>query len=146
MPQICIIDKPDFKSTGRKLSEMSITTFIWLLWLWLFLPVVNILLWMVGAETFYHTLIVDTGYIDFFTLARRMGLTVIMVFIIMRAWGYYNYWRFGRRNKRKNLPDATPAKISEIFRLSPDEIVTLQASKEVTFSFNEEGPVIRKSG
>jgi poly-beta-1,6-N-acetyl-D-glucosamine biosynthesis protein PgaD len=75
-----------------------------------------------------------------------MGLTVIMVFIIMRAWGYYNYWRFGRRNKRKNLPDATPAKISEIFRLSPDEIVTLQASKEVTFSFNKEGPVIRKYG
>ncbi len=146
MPQICIIDKPDLKSKGRKLSEMSITTFIWLLWLWLFLPVVNTLLWMVGAQTFYHTLIVDTGYIDFFTLARRMGLTVIMVFIIMRAWGYYNYWRFGRRNKRKNLPDATPAKISEIFRLSPDEVVTLQASKEVTFSFNEEGPVIRKSG
>jgi biofilm PGA synthesis protein PgaD len=146
MPEIYIIDKPDLKSKGRKLSEMSITTFIWLLWLWLFLPVVNILLWMVGAQTFYHTLIVDTGYIDFFTLARRMGLTVIMVFIIMRAWGYYNYWRFGRRNKRKNLPDVTPAKISEIFRLSPDEIVTLQASKEVTFSFNKEGPVIRKSG
>ncbi|MCP3676033.1 MAG: poly-beta-1,6-N-acetyl-D-glucosamine biosynthesis protein PgaD [Deltaproteobacteria bacterium] len=146
MPQIYIIDKPDLKSKGRKLSEMSITTFIWLLWLWLFLPVINTLLWMVGAQTFYHTLIVDTGYIDFFTLARRMGLTVIVVFIIMRVWGYYNYWRFGRRNKRKNLPDATPAKISEIFRLSPDEIVTLQASKEVTFSFNKEGPVIRRSG
>ncbi|MFQ5328642.1 MAG: poly-beta-1,6-N-acetyl-D-glucosamine biosynthesis protein PgaD [Thermodesulfobacteriota bacterium] len=147
MPDIYIVDKPELKSKGRKLSEMSVTTFIWVLWLWLLLPIINIILWTVGIQTFYRTLIVETGYLDFFSLIRRMGLTVVLVFVIMRAWGYYNYWRFGKRNKnkRRNLPPATPGMISEIFRLSPGDIVKIQESKEVTFSFNEDGPVIYKA-
>jgi len=144
MADIKIINKPDLKSRGRKISEMSITTIIWILWLWLFLPVVNVLLWVVGVQTFYHTLIVDTGYIDFFELVRSVGLTVAIVFIIMRTWGYYNYWRFGKRNKRKSLPEVTPARLSSIFAMTPEEVVNLKASREVTFTFEGGRPIISK--
>jgi len=141
---IKIINKPDLKSRGRKISEMSITTIIWLLWLWLFMPVINVFFWVVGVQTFYHTLIIDTGYIDFFELVRGVGLTVAIVFIIMRTWGYYNYWRFGKRNKRKSLPEVTPARLSSIFGMTPEEVVILKASREVTFTFEDGRPIISK--
>ncbi|MFQ5585725.1 MAG: poly-beta-1,6-N-acetyl-D-glucosamine biosynthesis protein PgaD [Thermodesulfobacteriota bacterium] len=146
MADIEIIDKPGLKSTVRKLSEMSVTSFIWLLWLYLFLPIVNILLWIVGVSTFYQELIVKTGYLHFLGLLNKMGLTVLVVFIIMRAWGYYNYRRFGKRNKRKSVPNVTPEELSEIFGLTPEEIVALRTRQEISFSVNKGRIVLHESG
>ncbi|MBI4688465.1 MAG: poly-beta-1,6-N-acetyl-D-glucosamine biosynthesis protein PgaD [Nitrospirae bacterium] len=137
MPKIEIRDRPEFKSFLRNMAELGITAIVWGIWVYLFLPVIDIILWIFGARQFYIEVIQKVGYKEFLALTNRMGLIVLIVFIVMRSWGYYNYLRFGRGNMRKSLPPLHIEHLTEFFRISRDRLSEIKSKKEVILSSGE---------
>ena len=95
MSEINIIDNPDLKSFFRNVSEWSFTVLMWGLWIYFFMPIISFILWLIGVRHFYVELIEKGGYLEFLDLIHRLGWTIIVVFAILRLWGYYNYIKFG---------------------------------------------------
>jgi len=133
---ITIIDNPKLLTLPRIVGEWGVTTVMWLFWIYLLLPVISILLWMLGIHFFYQEVVYKAGYKHFLILCKNLGLTILIVFIILRAWGYYNYLAFGKRNRRKVVRSTNPAELGELFNLSPDEVLYCQARKEITWPLN----------
>ncbi len=131
MPEIEIIDKPKLKSFLRKITELSFTSLMWGLWFYLFLPILTLILWALGFRNFYIEVFEFAGYKGLITILLKAGWVILSVFLVLRFWGLYNYWRFGKRERRKNLPSETLIKTVEYFRVSPEQIQDLQSSKEV---------------
>lgn len=131
MPEIKIRDNPNLRSFLRNIAEMSFTSIIWALWIYLLLPVVNLVLWWFGIRNFQIEVIEKVGYLDLFNLIRNMGWIVLTAFLIMRLWGYYNYVRFGRRERRRNRPHMPEEQIAGHFGLPVDDIRALQFRKEI---------------
>lgn len=133
MPEIEIIDKPKLKSFLRKIAELSFTSLMWGVWLYLFLPLLNLILWLMGIRYFYIEVIELAGYKGLMNLLLKTGWVILGVFLILRLWGYYNYWRFGKKERRKSLPTGTSEKMAEYFQVSPEQIQDIQSSKEVVW-------------
>lgn len=131
MPEIEIIDKPKLKSFLRKITELSFTSLMWGLWLYLFLPLLNLVLWVLGIRYFYVEVFELAGYKGLINILLNAGWVILFVFLILRFWGIYNYHRFGKRERRKGFPPATLEKLAENFQISPEQIQHIQSSKEV---------------
>ena len=134
-----IIDNPDIKSFFRKITEMSFTTIIWGIWIYMFLPFLNLILWILGIQIFYVEVFKEAGYLEFIDMISKMGWIIVIVFLILRIWGFYNYRRFGRKDRRKGpLLDTTYESLSEYFQVSKELIPDLQNSKEVVWPIQED--------
>lgn len=131
MFQIEIRDNPGLKSFIRNITELGFTGLMWGLWVYLFLPVLNIVLWMLGVKYFHQAVIAQFGYKELLALLDKMGWTVLAVFLILRLWGYYNYLRFGRRNRRIHVPQFTDDQMAEHFRIPLEDVRSMQAKKEI---------------
>jgi biofilm PGA synthesis protein PgaD len=138
MPEIEIIDKPKLKSFLRKIAELGFTSLMWGLWFYLFLPLLNLVLWVLGIRYFYIEVFELAGYKGLINLLLKAGWVILIVFLILRFWGFYNYWRFGKRERRKSLPSETFEKMSEYFQIPPEQIQHIQSSKEVVWPLQRE--------
>lgn len=135
MPEIIIRDNPGLKSLPRKIVEMGFTGFVWALWVYLLLPFVNILIWVFGIKYFHFSVIEQVGYMELMDLFKKMGWIVLIIFLVMRLWGYYNYYRFGRRCRRESAKPASFDQLAAHFNIPSERIKTMQRQKEVVMRF-----------
>ena len=138
MPEIEIVDTPKLKSFLRDTTEWSFTTLVWAVWLYLLLPLLNIVLWLLGFRYFYMEIFEKAGYEQLLQLLGKMGSAVLVVFVTLRLWGYYNYMRFGKKDRRKSAPLATAEQLSEFFHVPPEQIAELQSRKEVVWPIQQD--------
>lgn len=106
------------------------STVMWVFYAYLFLPVLNIILWGLGIRYFYVEIFEKVGYMELLDLFNKMGWTILIVFGTLRMWGYYNYRRFGKRNRRKAMPYNNIEQLSRHFQVSREKIIELQSKKE----------------
>jgi poly-beta-1,6-N-acetyl-D-glucosamine biosynthesis protein PgaD len=138
MGEIEVFNNPKLKSIWRHLTEGGVTTLMWAGWIYLLLPLLNLLLWFLGLRFIYVEVFQTTGFREFFELLNRVGWAIIVIFIILRGWGFYNYYRFGKRNRRSQLPaNHLNEKMSVFFQIAPDQVNLMQASKESVWPLGE---------
>jgi len=134
MPEIEIIDNPKLKSFLRTVTEAGFTTLMWGGWIYLFLPLLNIILWYFGIRLFYLEVVQTAGYKEFFVLLGRVGWSILIIFAILRLWGFYNLRRFGKRNRRTQHPaDQENAKMAAYFHLTPSQCDRIRSSREAVW-------------
>jgi biofilm PGA synthesis protein PgaD len=138
MPKIIIEDKPELRGAARTTVEWVFTTLMWALWLYLFLPMLTVVLWIAGMHFIYHTVIEPIFLTQIKEMFLRLGLFVTIVFISLRGWGYYNYYAFGRLNRRKQSAAITPADMARHFGLSEHRLRMLQNEKEIVLLNGQE--------
>ena len=131
MNDITIIDNPSLKGFFRNMGEWSFTILMWGVWVYLFLPVLNILLWLFGIRHFYIEVIEKGGYLELLGLVQHIGWTILIVFAVLRLWGYYNYKKFGQLNRRKFPQTTTNVQLSKYFKVPVETIKNLQNKKEI---------------
>ncbi len=135
-PPIEVIDKPPLKSFLRNTVEWSITLVAWALWVYLLLPLFNLMMWFFFGKLFYKELIAQQGFNQFIEIFKSMGVYIVFIFILFRAWGYYNYWMFGRNDRRKWVKKVTVEELATQFNIPKDELQNLQQMKEIIWPYS----------
>ena len=129
-----IDDRPEIRSLLRNAAEWSFTILMWALWVYFFLPLLSLILWVAGAVHLYKTLFREEVIGELLAMLVKVGWLVLLVFIILRGWGIYNYYLFGRRNRRKNYPVTSASEIGRHFGLTEEEVRSLQQKKEIVWT------------
>ncbi len=135
MPEIEIRDNPKLRSFLRNITEMTFTGFVWGVWVYLLLPVLNFLLWIFGLSMLKITVLEQVGLKEFLDLLHKMGWTVLVVFLILRLWGFYNYHMFGKRSRRKASPPVTVEQLAEHYHIPVEDIQRMRTEKEVVWGY-----------
>jgi biofilm PGA synthesis protein PgaD len=138
MAEIEIRDNPKLKSFLRNITESGFTGVMWGIWIYLLLPVINIILWLLGVRYFHITVIEQVGYQELLGLVSRMGLIVLTIFLIMRLWGYYNYRKFGRKSRRRGNVPGTVEQLAAHYNISVGLVKNYQSKKEIDWHIAEE--------
>lgn len=133
MSKINIEDNPKLRSPARRIVEWGFTTFMWALWLYLFLPLVTVVLWVAGAHYVYLAFFERSALDHLVEMITKMGWAVVVIFLVMRGWGYYNYYVFGRKNRRKMHNLAGTADLGKHIGLTGQEVWRLQNQKEIVW-------------
>ncbi len=133
MAEIEIRDNPKLRGFLRNITEAGFTGIMWGLWIYMILPVINIVLWILGIRYFHISIIEQAGYKELLNLIGKMGWTVLTVFLILRLWGYYNYRRFGRKDRRRGKAPADVEQIAELYKMPAETVRALQMRKEIVW-------------
>jgi len=133
MAEIEIRDNPNLRSFLRNITEAGFTGIMWGLWIYMILPVINIVLWILGIRYFHISIIEQAGYKELLNLIGKMGWIVLTVFLILRLWGYYNYRRFGRKDRRRGKVPADVEQIAELYNMPAETVRDLQLRKEIVW-------------
>jgi poly-beta-1,6-N-acetyl-D-glucosamine biosynthesis protein PgaD len=126
-----IIDRPQLRSTLRNIGEWSFTTIMWVLWGYFFLPMINLLMWLIGGGQIYAIIIHQAHYRDLIRMIQTTGWFALAIFVVLRGWGYYNYRRYGKRERRRSVPPASVESLAAFFNLSEATTRRLQHQKEI---------------
>lgn len=133
-----VIQRPERQSTAQKAMFGLVTVTLWVVWAFLWLPLVTLGAWAYGirdALTQLHLMdpITDGGDIHV-VLFVAFGTALIFT-----AWSGYNYARFvGKQKRRGNSPVGiaeTAAKIGA----HTDEAIRLQGTRRAVVSVADDG-------
>ncbi len=126
-------DNASLRSIMRNATELSFTTLMWALWIYLFMPMLSLVLWGVGLPFIYKRLFTEEVLFQIVVLLKRMGWVVLIIFLLLRGWGLYNYYVFGKRNRRRKSDKVTLEELGLHFRITSDDVRLLQQSKEIVW-------------
>jgi poly-beta-1,6-N-acetyl-D-glucosamine biosynthesis protein PgaD len=96
-----IIDSWRLKSRSRILLESFVTLAFWTGFLYLLIPMVTLLLWIFGFKIAYAELIGAEGLRELVRIIKDSGIIILIITLIIMAWGYYNYLLFRIRGDRR---------------------------------------------
>jgi len=128
-----IIDVPEVKTLSRKIVDYSFTAIMWVMWLYLLMPLINLLLWAVGIHFFYNQVMATTTAADIMAMMSAAGWAILAVFVVLRVWGLYNYWAFGKHDRRKAKDMSTIYGLARFHRMPPSRILAMQERQEVVW-------------
>jgi len=96
-----IIEDPKLQSTGQKVLYGMLTLVFWMIWIYLWLPLITVAAWAFGVQRFVDFLLIEEG-IEALTRVIEFYLVVVAVMCgALLAWANYNRLRFTGHERRK---------------------------------------------
>jgi len=114
-----IIDKPQWQSTRQRVLFRSLTALFWVVWIYLWLPILTFSAWLLGVKTGYDEMVVHEGFLALARLVRLYVSTIALLGGALLAWAYYNYIRFRGVERRKAFPRVTVFELSRRYGIAP---------------------------
>ncbi len=103
-----LIQKPSAQRPLPRTLWGAVTGVFWLAYLYLWTPVLTLLLWLLGVRTAASELYLRQHQVDPF-LMLFLPATAAIVVALLLAWAEYNRWRFARiRGERRGAQPLVP--------------------------------------
>ncbi len=135
-----IIYRPELQPRPQRLAFSGITVMAWAVWFYLFLPLLSVLAWWLGAEYFAHYMLEPGGRGYFVTLTGYAVVIAIAALIIL-GWSRYNQFRFSGRDRRAHQPDVSDEMTSARFHVRPEMLERIRASQVMEFDLDAHGRI-----
>ena len=138
-----IIDTPSLQSLRQRYAYAFLTLIFWVLWFYLWIPVISLVAWLLGIKVFYREMIVLEGLQGLVDLLGWYGLTIAVIAVCYTGWALYNQFRFRGRNRRHEQPEVEPLEVANSFDIEPALILPLQEAKRILIAHDEQGRIRR---
>jgi biofilm PGA synthesis protein PgaD len=134
-----IISHPERQSGAQHTMFSALTLSVWVLWLYLWLPLITTILWMVGIRW---------AYIQVFRGSRGVSLWVIVWILIATAvilgcWSSYNRLRFAKKTQRRQVQALAKSSIGVSFGISGATLSVLLRGRRLNLYFDDAEQLIR---
>jgi biofilm PGA synthesis protein PgaD len=96
-----IIERPDLQTSSQRYGNISITVACWMVWLYLFVPLLSLLAWVTGATLVYEVLYMDLGEGLVISRVLSYGKGIAVLTGIYSVWAIYNYVRWSGVERRQ---------------------------------------------
>jgi biofilm PGA synthesis protein PgaD len=130
---------------SRWLSGVVVTSVFWALWLYLVMPLLSLLAWMLGIHLFTSTMLTPGGIATARSDLQGYGIAALAILAGLGLWVLWNRGRYGGRKEmrtRQPLP-CSDAELAEFAGISQDRLHAMQDRRQVVITFDaRESPVI----
>jgi biofilm PGA synthesis N-glycosyltransferase PgaC len=136
-----IIDRADLQTLGQRSVSGVLTTVFWLLWAYLWLPLLALIAWALGLEQAYKYMIVEGGYWE---VLRLLGIYTVVILLMggsLVGWATYNILRYGKRGTRSGNPGQPIEEVARYFRQGPLAVAAWRQSQRIYVHHDEKGGI-----
>ena len=138
-----IIETPDLQGLRQRYASAILTLMFWVLWFYLWIPVLSLLAWLLGFEAFYREMILYEGLYGERLLLAKYAITIVVIGTGYLAWALYNQFRFRGRERRHRHRRVDKEALAEAFEIEPIDVSRLQAGRRSTIAHDETGRIRR---
>jgi biofilm PGA synthesis protein PgaD len=139
-----IIQRPERQVPARRALFALLTLGAWFVWATLWLPLITLVAWLLGARTAYIELVMrehGTGWSDIFVV---LGIGVVCGLVEI-LWSSYNYRRFANRSRRQARPVVAPEAMARVLKVDPESAKHMRGSSRMVLEFADDGTVTHAS-
>jgi len=136
-----IIDRPDRQSRGHRIGFGLITLFFWLIWIYLWLPLITAFAWYLGFERFRHVFVELEGFDGLLEVLGTYFTILQLIVVVFLGWSLYNQHRFGGKDQRRLVRKTNYRTMCDSFGLSRHGLNRLRHAKTATVDYRIGGAV-----
>jgi len=129
-----IIESPHLQTALQKYSHAFITFFFWMLWVYLWSPIITMIFWVLGFHQFFHHMVLLEGYIGLAGKLLTYMAVILVIGFIQVAWAKYNQFRFRGKEKRTFRPHVSSGALFDYFNVDKSKISTFQKGQVLKLS------------
>lgn len=136
-----IINQPGLRTLRQRFADSFLTFLFWVIWIYLWLPLISLVAWWAGFHLFYEEMILQSGYLALSDLVSWYGMIILSIAIIFLSWAGYNRLRFRGKERRKRAGTVRKADIARQFEVEVGQIDRWHRAKRLTIHHNENGRI-----
>ena len=136
-----VIINPSLQSLWQRFSTALFTFVFWVIWFYLWIPVLTFIAWVASIDVLYY---------QFIEMGGLENIVNDLVFIIsgvtalggtLVVWASYNYIRFKGEDRRKAFAPVTTDQLADAFGVDASMLSDWQESKYISLGFDGEGKI-----
>lgn len=136
-PLAPIICNPDHVPAARRTFWGAVTAIFWVAYIYLWMPLITLLLWILGIRKGYAELYLREHSIEPFIFVA-LPIMALIATVMLVTWAEYNRYRFSGHDRRKAMDDVPLKKVAERIGATSAIASGLQRAKAVTLHMNED--------
>jgi biofilm PGA synthesis protein PgaD len=133
-----IINRPDLLSRRKRAMFSGITLIAWVVWFYLFLPLISAVAWWAGAELFASYMLDPDERTYLMTLLFYV-IGIATAGLVIFSWSRYNQLRFQGHDRRAPMPAVTDAMIQARFRVDAESLHQIHNSQIMRLHLDDDG-------
>jgi biofilm PGA synthesis protein PgaD len=137
-----LIDSPQLLSRRRRIIDRLITGFMWIVYSYLWVPLISLVAWLLGFEFAYDVMIRAGGYETFIEVLWFYSAVVAAIFVVIAGWSLLNRYRFANRDRRHAIEPVSNAEIAAYFDIREKQLTVLRQSRISHVSVNHDGQIV----
>jgi biofilm PGA synthesis protein PgaD len=135
-----IIERNDLESTGKRRVGQIVSLIAWMVWIYLFTPIIALIGWFFDVELFQRYILDDP--VGTLRAVQVYALVIFIASVMFIGWASYNWLRFHNRERRHAPPPVSSRDLARRFGISPAEAEDIEHYRTVTVAFNEDAEII----
>jgi biofilm PGA synthesis protein PgaD len=136
-----IIERPDLQSPLQRAATGGITFVFWVFWIYLWLPLISLVAWLIGVKLFRENIIDNDGYKTLLHDVGWYALIIALIAVVQISWGRYNLLRFRDKELRKSTNPVDLATRARAFKIDPQRLEQWQAAKYLVIHHDPRGDI-----
>lgn len=137
-----IINAPQLQSLQKRLGALLVWLFCWFMWIYLLIPLVTLISWVLGDKKMINQMRWFGGYKSLLELLQIYGITLLVMIALWLCWVFYRFLR------NKPLHPAAHKKVSDeelcaFYQVKNDELQQCRNAAMITVYFDDHGHIVR---
>lgn len=134
-----LIERPELVGRPRRLGYTLFTLIAWAVWVYLWLPLISLLAWLVGIQLFRQEVLQAPALVrSFYALGWFLG-AVLVAALVYTGWAQYNLRRFRGKDRRRGEPDLSISAAAAFFDLPPARLEELRRASRAVIRMDDHG-------
>jgi len=135
------IHAPQLLSHRRRFGDAIVTGLMWILYSYLWAPLISLLAWLLGFEFAYDVMVRAGGVEALKEVLWWYGIVLASIFVAVAVWSAINRRRFADHDRRQSGQDVSDTELSEYFALQHEELQTMRSARIMSLSFDASGNI-----
>jgi biofilm PGA synthesis protein PgaD len=139
MSRSLIIENPELQSNAHRFGWSSVTFFFWILYIYLWLPLITLVAWWVGAKLFHIQIVALQGYAGVIDKLGLYSAIILIISAILIGWAKIERFRFKDSVRRIDNTTVPVVDVAKRFNLHEGQLTHLRGKKSVIVHFSAHG-------
>jgi biofilm PGA synthesis protein PgaD len=136
-----IIERPELQSSVQRYGWSSVTFVFWVLYVYLWLPLLTLAAWWIGAKLFDYHMIQLQGYAGLIDKLSLYSSIIVIISVILIGWAEINRMRFKGQLRRMDVLDVTVGEVARKYNLQEQHLAELRQKKSMKVHFSDNGAI-----
>lgn len=141
VPENLHINAPELLSRRRRLSDAFVTGLMWLVYTYLWAPLLSLIAWILGFEFAYDVMIRSGGVKGLQTVLVWYGLMLGCIIIVVTGWSLLNRLRFSGRERRHGEVVIDDCTLASTFGVDLSTLRELRNGRVVHLALDADGSI-----
>jgi len=126
-----IMRRPELQNGWQLWSSSFLTVFFWVLWLYIFMPLLSLLAWAAGLMIIYELMLQNLPLSELLHILKVYGIGIGVLLLLYLGYALTGYLRFRGMERRKPAPEVSLDLLAASHHLDMETLHTLQSSQSL---------------